>query len=71
MNFLFLGIFFRIFLNLFRFLNDKNELKGAKSGLILRGTHVDATWHEKPHGSATRAHAARYLSTYIYIVYNI
>ena len=49
--------FFWIFLNLFRFLNNKNELKkGGKSGLIPRGTRVDVTWHTRPRGSATRTH---------------
>ena len=38
MNFLFLGIFFWIFLNLFQFLNDKNELKkGQKVGYFREG----------------------------------
>ena len=27
-------------------------------GVFLRGIHVDATWHARPCGSATRAHAA-------------
>ena len=47
--------FFRLIL---RFLNDKNNLKNAKRVLFPRGTHVDATWHTRPRGRATRAHAA-------------
>ena len=40
----------------------------AKSGLIPRGSHMDATWHLWPRGSATRAHAAY---TYIYNLYSL
>ena len=29
-----------------------------KRGIFPRGTHVDAMWHTRPRGSATRAHAA-------------
>ena len=42
----------------------------AKRVLFLRRTHVDATWHSGPHGSATRAHAAptrRGCDVHIYI----
>ena len=71
MNFLFLGIFFRIFPNLFRFLNDKNELKGQKAVFISAQDHVDATWHTRPRGSAKRAHATPTrrgdVCTYLYL----
>ena len=41
----------------------------AKSGLIPRGSHVDATWHLRPRGSATRAHAAPTRHIQIFIFY--
>ena len=61
--------FFRIFLNLFRFLNNKNELKRGKrrvnSTRDLRGCDVarKATWqrHADPRG----AYAAQYLLIFI------
>ena len=34
---------------------------------FFRGSHVDATWHSGPRGSATRAHTY----TYIYILYSL
>ena len=40
-----------------------------KNGLIPRGTRVDATWHARPHGSATQTHAApmrRIMYIYLY-----
>ena len=58
MNFLIFRDFFGFFRIYFRFLNVENNLKTGKMGLFLRGTHVDATWHARPRGSATRAHAA-------------
>ena len=58
MNFLFLGIFSGFFLLILRFLNVKNNLNKTKSGYFPCGTHVDAMWHARPRGSATRAHAA-------------
>ena len=66
--------FFRIFLNLFQFLNGKNELKMAKSGVISVRVHVDATWHSRPRGSVTRAHAAPTrcdIYLHIYYIYYI
>ena len=36
--------------------NDKKILKIKKGG---RGARVDATWHARPRGSATRTRAAR------------
>ena len=46
--------------------------KGKKRFISARG-QVDATWHSRPRGSATRAHAAptwrRY--NYIHIIYSI
>ena len=69
MNFLFLGIFSGFFLNLFRFLIIKMNSKMAKSGLILCGSHVDATWHSGPRGSATRAHVAPTQLIRIFIIY--
>ena len=43
--------------------------KITKSIYISRGPHVDATWHSRPCGSTTRAHAAptRAHAAYIYI----
>ena len=32
--------------------------KERNKGVFSRGTHVDATWHARPRGSATQAHAA-------------
>ena len=63
--------FFDLFL---RFLMLKIQFKNAKSGLNLHGTHVDATWHLGPRGSATRAHTAPtwrniYLYSYSFIIY--
>ena len=72
MNFLFLGIFsdFSEFISIF---NNKNKLKRAKSGLIPRGSHVDATdvalratWQ---HHAGPRGAYATY--TYIYNLYSL
>ena len=47
-----------------------------KRVLNSRGTHVDATWHSRPRGSAMRAHAAparrdvMHIYIYIYIGYS-
>ena len=41
----------------------------AKSGLIPRGSYVDATWHSGLCGSATRAHAAPTRLIRIFIIY--
>ena len=50
---------FSIFRDSSGFIFDFKTIKiKTKSGLFLRGTHVDATWHSRPYGSATRAHAA-------------
>ena len=38
-----------------------------------RGTRVDATWHARPRGSATRTRAAptwRDIHIYLFIIYN-
>ena len=47
--------------------------KITKSVYILRGPHVDATWHSGPRGSATRAHAepTRRIYTYIFYIFYI
>ena len=37
--------------------------------LISARGHVDATWHSRPHGSATRPHAAYAFIYLCYIVY--
>ena len=70
MNFLFLGIFFRIFklffLFYFRFLIIKINKKIKKRG--ERGPW-DATWHARPSGSATRTRAARLRGALIYTIY--
>ena len=58
MNFLFLGIFSRFFLNYFQFLMTKIIKKRLKRGVFLRGTHVDATWHARQRCSTTRPYAA-------------
>ena len=49
-------------------MNFNSFKKMAKGGLFLhrtrvadvvrRGTRADATWHARPHGSATRTHAS-------------
>ena len=72
------SIFRDFFLDFSEFIsnfNNTNELKkGAKSGLIPRGTRVDATWHARPRGSATRTHAAptrRNIYLYLYSLYYI
>ena len=45
----------------------------AKCGLFSRRTHVDATWHARPCGSATQAHAVptwrNVTLIYIYHIY--
>ena len=70
MNFLFLGIF----LNLFRFLIIKINLKNDKKDFIFR---PGPTWMRRgtgPRGSATRAHAApmrRYIYFIIITIYSI
>ena len=47
----------------------KKIKKGAKRVLFSRGTHVDATWHSGPRGSATgRLRGADVTSIFIYIV---
>ena len=64
MKFLFLGIFSE-FISI---LNNKNELKNDKKFFIFsRGSHVDATWHSGPRGSATWAHAAPTRRIHIYM----
>ena len=51
--------FFWIFLIYFTIFYVKNDLKKMQKWFIIsRGTHVDATWHIGPRGSATRDHAA-------------
>ena len=35
-----------------------------------RGSHVDATWHSGPRGSATRAHAAYIYFYILHIIYS-
>ena len=75
MNFLFLKDFFG-FLNSFSYfifnfyiikINKKIKIGG-------RGARVDATWHTRPRGSATRTRAAprgAYISTVLYLLYLI
>ena len=51
--------FFQIFQNLFLdFKLLKRIKKGGKKGVFSRGTHVDATWHARPRGRATRTHTS-------------
>ena len=71
MIFTILGIFsgfFLIFLFKFLFKNDKKILKIKKG---CRGARVDATWHARPRGSATRTRAARLRGAvyYLFIIY--
>ena len=64
----------------FRFLFNLNIKKNSKKWVFIAWAHVDATWHERPRGSATwtRAIAAwrtvargtLYLIFYIYISYS-
>ena len=56
----------------------KMILNKAKKGIFSCGTHVDATWHSGPRGSATRAHAAPtrrcdtlFIFTYILVIVHI
>ena len=53
---------FLIFMDFSEFILDFNSIKTikikAKRGLFLRGTHVDATWHARPYGRATRTYAS-------------
>ena len=56
-------IIFRVFLEFSEFIFDLNLLKkikknDKKGGLFLRGTHMGETWHARPCGRATRAHAS-------------
>ena len=70
MNFSIFRDFFSDFSEFILIFNNKNELKKeAKSGLIPRGSHVDATWHSGPRGSATRAHVAPTRRIHIFIIY--
>ena len=49
--------FFQIFLNLFSIFKVLKTMKKGQKGVILsRRTHVDATWHARPRGKATRTH---------------
>ena len=65
-SFLFLGIFSELLLI---FLTIK---KKCKKILFSRGTHVDAMWHARPRGSATRAHATPTRpNIHIYILYSL
>ena len=63
--------FFPDFSNfIFDLIEFKTMKKRGKRDCFLRGSHVGATWHTRPRGRATQAHATQYL--YLsYIVYNI
>ena len=52
-----------------QFLMIKKIKIKAKIGFIFAWDHVDATWHARPRGSATRAHEAR-CDVHIYIYRN-
>ena len=68
-EFFYFSGFFPDFSEFILIFNNKNELKKiAKSGLIPCGSHVDATWHSGPRGSATRAHAAPTRCIHIFII---
>ena len=55
--------FFWIFLNLFLIFKVlKIIIKKAKGVILSRRSHVDATWHARPHGRATRTHANAYVA---------
>ena len=61
-------LFFLILFSIFKpfLINNKNN-NNKKKG---RGARMDATWHTRPRGSATRTHAARLRGAYIlYIIY--
>ena len=71
MNFLFLGIFSRFFKIKFAILMLKLNKKMQKGFINSRGTHMDATWHARPRGSAMRrlrgdVTDARYLYLILY-----
>ena len=66
--------FFWIYLDLFSiFKLIKTFKKMAKMGAYFARAHVDATWHARPHGSATRTRAsacvARRWHLHIYFYY--
>ena len=47
-----------LFKHIFYFKIIKKNLKKRQKGVILlRRTHIDATWHARPCGRATPAHA--------------
>ena len=68
--------FLEFFMNLFKFISIfegfKLIKKWAKRGYISRGTHVDATWHARPHAEPrgpTRVPAWHGCDVYIYYIY--
>ena len=74
MNFLFLGNFFGFILIYFSIFIIYNKKIKNKFFLYFLGARVDATWHARPRGSATRTRAAptwrdMYLIHIIYIYY--
>ena len=71
MNFLIFRNFSGFFLNYFRFLKIKNDLKNDKKGVNIRAGHVDMTWHLGPRGSATRAPAWRGGDTWVLFIFII
>ena len=61
---------FRDFFWIFSDFSDLNfYLKTIKKKMGGRGARVDATWHARPRGSATRTHAARLRGACIYLIY--
>ena len=59
--FQFLGIFPDFFEFIFDFKSIKTIKIEAKSSLFSHGTHVDATWHARQRGRATRTHASAWV----------
>ena len=66
--------FFLTFNDFIFYLNRFKSNKNKKNIIFARGTRVDATWHARPRGSATRTRAAPtwrvYISSII-IIFNI
>ena len=47
---------------IFYFKSIKTIKIKAKRGLFSSGTHVDATWHARPRGRATRTHTSAWVA---------
>ena len=61
--------FFLIFNDFIFYLNRFKINKNKKYIYFARGTRVDATWHARPRGSATRTRAAPTWRVYIIVLF--